>query len=99
MISRFYTTEFEVYRMAYTDNKAEEALQSTFNGHLQQAAPNLVASVADTYKLSHLVWCAREEDVRSGDTLKVGSDRYTVQAVQDNMVGDNDHYELHVMKA
>lgn len=99
MISRFYTTEFEVFRQTYTDNKSEEASQGTFDGHLQQASPNLVASVADTYKLSHLVWCSREEDVQAGDTLKVGSDRYTVAAVQDNMVGDNEHYELHVMKA
>ena len=99
MISRFYTTAFEVYRQVYTDNKSEEALQSTFNGHLQQASPNLIASLADTYKLEYLVWCSRAEDVRPGDTLKVDDTRYTVLAVQDNMVGTNDHYELHVRKA
>jgi len=99
MIEKFYTTIFTAKRMVYTANKSSLSSNGTFDGHLQQAAPELVASLADTYKLSHTIWCSRSEDVQSGDQLETGGNKYTVQSVQDNSTGNNDHYELHVLKA
>ena len=81
------------------NNKSSLVTQGTFNGHLQQASPNLVASVAATYKLDFIVWCARTEDVVVGDILILGSDQYSVMAIQDNLAaGGNKHYELHLRK-
>ncbi len=98
-IERFYTETITVYRMVYTLNKAALVEQGTITGHIQQAGADLIASVAETYKLSHFIWCARSENVQVGDELTVGGDKYTVAAVQDNTTGMNTHYELHVMKA
>ncbi len=105
-ISDWYTTTFTVKRMVYggsdvggDNNKSSLETQGTFNGHLQQADPNLVASLAQTYKLDFLIWCSRSEDVQVGDQLEEGSNKYTVMALQDNSTGSNDHYELHLRKA
>ena len=106
MINGFYTTTFTVKRMVYggsdvggDNNKSALETQGTFDGHIQQAKPDLIASLAQTYTLDHIIWCDRSEDVQKGDQLEEGSNKYTIEAIQDNSTGDNNHYELHVSKA
>ena len=105
-ITDFFTNTITVKRMVYggsdvggDNNKSTLETQGTFKGHIQQADPELIASLAQTYKLDYLIWCSRDADVQVGDQLEEGSNVYTVMNIQDNTTGENTHYELHVRKA
>jgi hypothetical protein len=95
MIEKFYTTAFTVKRMtAYVSGKSSLWTVGTFNGHLQQANAELIADLANAYSVSHTIWCDIATNVQAGDTLEVGSDKYSVRAVQFNEVGQNKHLEI-----
>ncbi len=95
-IETYYTTTFSVERMAYTGDKSALSTVGTFVGHLQQAIIDTVEFYANRFTITHSVWCATSTDVQVGDVLTVGSDVYTVRALQKNLVGNNEHYELAV---
>lgn len=99
MISDFFTTLFAVSRASWTkdeDDNDESAEQEVgmFNGHIQQANPQLAQSLGFSFTTTFTVWCASDEDVRVGDTLNSIQGTFSVKAKQDNLVGDNQHLEL-----
>lgn len=97
-IERFYNTTFTVKRMVYTANKAAQQSAGTFVGYVQQLAQEKVAQMAGALKVSHSIWCPVATDVKLGDVLEVGTDKYAVRAIQNNNTGGNQHLQLLVEK-
>ena len=97
MISHLFTTSFEIRRQVYTANKSVlTATGISFNGHIQQLAPEKVAQIAGSFKISHTIWCSVAETVQVGDILINGSNKYTVRSIQTNNYGYNKHLQLYV---
>lgn len=99
MISDFYTTEFEVTRPVWDVDEddhpiSELAVIGTFNGHLQQAGPELIQNLGLSFTKAFTIWCALDTDVLEGDTLEASEISYTVRALQKNVTGGNQHLEL-----
>ena len=100
MISRFYTQTGTIKRLQWTvddDNNdiAEEVAGDNIKGHLQQASAELISNLADRYTISHIYWCDVDSEVRVGDVIEIGVERFGVRGIQDNsFVGTNKHLEL-----
>ena len=93
-IERFLTQSFTQYRQVYTANKSVDTLVGTLLGHIQQTQPELVQELGITFTKAYSIWFASDVDVRVGDTLVIGSDKYSVKAIQDNtFVSSNKHFE------
>lgn len=93
-ISRFYTQTFTQYRQVYTANKSVETLVGTLTGHIQQTVAELAQELGMQMALTYSIWLPTGTDIKTGDTLVIGSNRYSIKAVQDNnFVGANKHFE------
>ena len=97
-ITGFYTTSFTNKRMVYVGNKSSLATVGTFNGHLQQATPELAEQLSMVFTKTFTVWCDELTDIQEGDEVLEGSNKYSVKAVQLNTVGYNKHLELVIEK-
>lgn len=99
MIEDFFTTLFTVNRSAWTTDGegnpySTESEGETFYGHIQQANAELVQHLGLSLTKAFSVWCARDTDVKAGDTIATNGTTYSVRAVQDNATGDSEHFEL-----
>lgn len=99
MINDYYTTSFSTFRPVWTtdddDNSfSEEQSVGTFNGQLQQANAELVASLGLSFTKAFTIWCDVATDVKEGDTLYSPTDKYSVRAVMKNNIGQNRHLEI-----
>lgn len=99
-IERFFTTSFTIKRMTWSgDSSAEVTQTGTKSGHLQQAEPRLIEQLRQDFTLSHILWCDDSVDIQKGDTVVIGSDTYSVRAVQSNdHAGQNKHKEVYLQK-
>jgi hypothetical protein len=103
MIKHFYTTSATNRRNTWVtiESLKSSSLEvvATFDCHIQQANPQMIQNIADNYTISHIIWCDPATDVKVGDVIYIGDDRYDVRLLQDNsFVGSNKHYELMVEK-
>jgi hypothetical protein len=99
MISRLFTTQFQVIRNAWVKEQgiwgADEQEVATFKGHIQQASINETQNLADRFTITHSIWCSPSANVKRGDLIVSGSKEYTVREIQDNsFIGSNKHLEL-----
>lgn len=99
MIADFFTTTFSVKRSVWTTDVdgnpySTEAVQGTFDGHIQQARAELIENLGLTFTKAFSVWCALDTDVADGDTLVTDTATYSVRAIQRNAIGGNAHLEL-----
>lgn len=97
-ILKHFTTTFSVERMSWSGDSSALVSQGTFKGHLQQARPEQSEAIGLRWTITFTIWCAIDADVKMQDRLTVGSDVYSVRAVQTNNVGVNKHLELIVEK-
>lgn len=94
-ISRFYTTTFTVYRQVYVGNKSSLSSIGTFDGHIQQASPEIAEFIGISFSKAFTVWCDESEDVQESDVIEDGATQYIVRAKQNNVAaGDNKHLQL-----
>jgi NhaP-type Na+/H+ and K+/H+ antiporter len=96
MIERFYTTTATKKRMVYTNDKSTLSGTTTFNCHIQMAGSRTQEFDA-TLKISHIIWCQKDTDVKVGDVLEVGSIKYKVKFIETHIItstGENQHKEL-----
>jgi len=88
--------------MVWTGNSSSKSSIGTFNGHIQQANPQLAETLGETWSNIFSIWCALGTDVQEGDELTVASgnyaDTYHVRQIQKNATGNNEHLELVVMR-
>jgi hypothetical protein len=99
MINKFYTYSFEVKRMEWEDDSAEEEVVGTFKGHLQQISAELAQNLGLNFTKSFQVWCPPNTDVQVGDGVECNDIFYTVRAIQDNsFVGSNKHLQVFIEK-
>lgn len=99
MIEKFYTTTFTQKRQGYTDDKSTLLTLGTFLGHIQTLQQDRVQQFDASLNISHSVWCAKTQDIKVGDILEVGSDKYKVKLVNKmniSSTGSNQHLELEV---
>ncbi len=98
MIQKFYTTEFKVYRDKWKTDEhgkyTEKSLIGTYNGHLQQATPELAQQLGLKYTNTFTLWCDVLTDIQESDDVLISSVKYTVSAIQKNLVGINQHLEV-----
>ena len=95
MIEDFYTTTFTTLRQVYTGNKSSLTDTGvTFRGHLQQAQQEQILDLAESFVLTHTVWCDPDTDINVGDQITDGIDVFNVKAIQKNNYGDNPHLEV-----
>lgn len=97
MISRFFTSTITQSRHGYVDDKSTLASIGTFQGHIQQASQDITQNFDDALNITHVVWCAKEEDVKISDVLVSEGRTYTVRRVNTNEVtstGINQHLEI-----
>lgn len=104
MIERFFTTTATVKRQTVsTDGQgnkfSEFSTIGTVDGHKQQARPEVVENLNSDFTKTFTFWCAVDENVETGDTLVIGSDEFTVRAIQTNDTGKNEHLELIIEKS
>jgi hypothetical protein len=99
-INNFFTVLFTINRPSWgTDGSGnpESTLEEvgTFNGHLQQAQPELAVNLGLALTKVYTIWCPPDTAVRAGDSLESVHGRFSVKAIQDNgFVGVNKHLEL-----
>ncbi len=96
MIEKFYTDEANVKRLTYTDNKSSYSSVGLVSGHLQQASAYVIAQTASIYTLSHLFWCGVDEDIAVNDNVVIDGAEYSINGIQRNAYGKNDHLECHI---
>lgn len=98
-IQDFFTKLFVVKRPTWFKDEeqndySELAESGQFNGHIQQAGENLVASLGLTFTTAYTIWCPIDTDVRIGDTIDSIDGRYSVKGIQKNDNGINRHLQL-----
>lgn len=95
MIERFYTTSFTTKRLSYNVNDVGTySSHTTFDGHIQQARPELNEILKNQLVNVFIIWCDEATDVQVGDLVDDGTREYVVKEIQRNTVGDNQHLEL-----
>lgn len=101
-IKRLFTESIAVTRMVWTGNSSSQSSIGSFNGHIQQASPELAETLGETWSQVFSIWCDLGTDVEEGDKLVVAfgnyADTYYVQQIQKNATGINAHLELVVTK-
>lgn len=101
-IERFYTITIATARMAWANESSAETSVGSFSGHVQQARPEFTEHIGEAWGKTFLVWCAKDTDVETGDTLTIATGdyagTYSVKNIQTNAVGANEHLELVVIK-
>lgn len=106
MIERFFKSTFTVYRQEWIVetvgddeiDKSAEVEQDTFKGQLQQANAQIALSLGLTTTKTYTIWCPLDTDVKDGDMLVSGTQKFTVRGKQWNQNGRNNHLELIVEK-
>lgn len=101
-IERFFTTIIAVTRMNWSNESSAEISAGSFSGQIQQANPQLAQQIGEAWGKTFSIWCAKDTNVETGDTLTVASGdfagTYSVKNMQLNAVGANQHLELTVIK-
>jgi len=67
---------------------------TTGSGHLQQAGKELVERYAMSYQNSFALWLDYGTDIKVGDILTRGTEKYTVRGINDMDYGTNKHIEV-----
>lgn len=97
-IGRFYTTEISVERMNWSGESSVEVSTGSFLGHIQQAQPQFTQQIGEAWGKTFMIWCDKDTDVETGDTLTIASGdyagTYSVKNLQVHAVGSNEHIEL-----
>lgn len=101
-IDRFFTTTFEVKRMQWSNESSAEITVESFLGHIQQAGPEFTQHIAEAWGKTFLIWCDKTTDIQHGDTITIESGdyagTYNVKNIQINATGENQHFEVTVIK-
>lgn len=102
-ISRFYTTTIAVKRMEWSGDSSAEVSQGSFSGHIQQMRAELATQLNLVHTRTFEIWCPKDTDVETGDTLTIESGdysgTYSVRATEINaQAGSNKHLYLIVEK-
>ena len=88
--------------MNWSGESSAEISVGSFAGHIQQAQPQFAEHIGEAWGKTFIVWCAKNTDVQTGDTLTIASGdyagTYSVKNAQINAVGANQHLELTVIK-
>lgn len=88
--------------MEWSNESSAEVSNGSFSGHIQQAQPQFAEQIAEAWGKTFIVWCAKNTDVQTGDTLTIETGdyagTYSVKNSQVNAVGANQHLELTVIK-
>lgn len=97
-IERFFTTTIAVTRMSWSNESSAETSSGSFSGHVQQARPEFAQEIASAWGKTFIIWCAKNTDVETGDTLTITTGdyagTYSVKNIQLNAVGNNQHLQL-----
>lgn len=96
MISRNFTTQFTAKRMVWSGSSSSLTNISSFKGHLQQTSSELAQSLGLTFTKSFTIFCAIATDIKAGDEISDGVNTYTVEAIQELLVGANKHKQIFV---
>ena len=99
MITDYFTNQFTVYRMEDTSGvgepwKQELAEGNSFYGHKQRIVAELSENLGISFTKGFTIWCPIDTDVYEGDTLKEGTDYYSVKAINKRDYGNNQHLEV-----
>jgi len=102
-INTFFTTAITLQRMSWSNDSSGEISGTGFNGHIQQAGPDYAEYLGENLGQGFIIWCDKDTDVESGDTLTIATGdyagTYTVKNVQINATGDNMHLEVICVKS
>lgn len=102
-IDRFFTNAITLKRMSWSNDSSGEISGTGFNGHIQQAGPDLAEYLGESLGRGFIIWCDKDTDVDSGDTLTIATGdyvgEYTVKNVQINATGNNMHLEVICVKS
>lgn len=99
MIADYLTTEFTTFRASWKRDEdgnkySDESSIGVFMGHIQQASPELVQSLALSFTKAYTIWCKHDTNVKEGDTLYGCDETFLVKAIMKNAIGNNRHMEL-----
>ncbi len=88
--------------MVWTGASSEDTALGSFMAHVQQSSPEFAQQIGEAFGKTFSMWCAKDTDVKEGDTLTVATGdyagTYSVRNVQKNATGSNEHLELVVIK-
>lgn len=97
-IDDFYTTSIALKRMSWSNDSGGEIAGTSFNGHIQQADQDMAEFIGEAVGDTFAIWCAKDTDVETGDTLTIASGNYAgtynVRQIQLNAIGANAHMEI-----
>jgi len=98
-ISRHYTSEATIYRMAEDKDEEENYIQEekavgTSNGNLQQSGPESAEQVGLKFGLMFEWRCSLDDDIQLGDRLVIDSKSYGVRGSQSYTMGHNRHQKV-----
>lgn len=102
-IKRFFTKTADVKRQQkQTDGSGNKYSDfgsvGTVDGHLQQARPEVAENLNLDFTETYTWWCDENADIQKSDTLTIDSEDYSVEAIQRNETGNNQHLEIILQK-
>ena len=102
-INDFFTILFVVTRPVWDTDKDGNSFStpeevSSFMGHIQQASPELIETLALNFSEANSIWCPLDTDVKAGDTLQSIKGAFSVKAIQKFDNGSNKHMQIVALK-
>jgi len=100
MIEDYFDTTATVKRQVVSTDEngnkytAFEEVASVF-GHLQQTRAELAENMNLDFTKTFTFWCDVDENIQSGDTVLIDSEKYSVRAIKKlDIKGSNKHLEV-----
>lgn len=101
-LADFFSVSIANTRPTWVANKSTHVPVGTFKAHVQQAQADFTQQIGEAWGLVYSMWCAKDTDVKAGDTLTIATGdyigTYNVKGIQKNATGNQQHLELVVIK-
>lgn len=102
MISKYFTTTFNIYGQEWSNNKSTETKTGSFKGHIQKTDIGFAEQIGGDLTKTYTIWCPVDTDVDESNTLKTGSgdneETYSIRTIRTLDIGNNQHKRLIVEK-
>jgi len=101
-IQEYFNVAFTISRQVWSNESSSEQVETSFNGHLQQATAELVEDLGLSFTKSFSLWCDKDTNIVKGDKITDSdSNTYLVRAVMSrnyNLSRMNEHLQVIVEK-